>query len=90
MVHYIRNEPRVGGASVTATKTEQAGVFGKSRIVPGSAAVCIAQYQFGDKFQMITPQKDLVILRGDGRILSTRTESITSRGIVKTSCLIAS
>ena len=68
MVHNIRNETTsligVGGARVTATETGQAGVFGKSRIVPGSGAICISQRQFGDKFQMINPHKDLVILRG--------------------------
>ena len=49
---------------MTATETGQAGVFGKSRIVPGAGAICISQRQFGDKFQMINPHKDLVILRG--------------------------
>ena len=39
-------------------------MFGKSRIVPGSGAICISQRQFGDNFQMIKPHKDPVILRG--------------------------
>ena len=68
VVHNIRKERAaligVGGARVTATETGQAGVFGKSRIVPGGGAICISQRQFGDKFQMINPHKDLVILRG--------------------------
>ena len=54
VVHNIRNERAaligVGGARVTATETGQAGIFGKSRIVPGSGAICISQRQFGDKF----------------------------------------
>ena len=54
----------VGGARVTARETGEAGVFGRSRIVPGTGAICISQRQFGDKFQMINPHKDLVILRG--------------------------
>ena len=54
----------VGGARVLATETGEAGVFGKSRIVPGSGAICISQRQFGSKFQIINPHKDLVILRG--------------------------
>ena len=68
VVHDIRSERTaligVGGVHVTATETGQAGVFGKSRIVPGSGAICISQRQFGDKFQMINPHEDLVILRG--------------------------
>ena len=68
MVQNIRNERAaligVGGARVTATEIGQAGVFGKSRIVPGGGAICISQRQVGDKFQMINPHKDLVILRG--------------------------
>ena len=68
VVNNIKNETTsligVGGARVTATETGQAGVFGKSRIVPGAGAICISQRQFGDKFQMINPHKDLVILRG--------------------------
>ena len=68
VVQDIRNEHTsllgVGGARVLATETGEAGVFGKSRIVPGSGAICISQRQFGDKFQMINPHKDLVILRG--------------------------
>ena len=68
VVYNIRNETTsligVGGARVTATETGQAGVFGKSRIVPGAGAICISQRQFGDKFQMLNPHKDLVILRG--------------------------
>ena len=52
----------VGGARVVARETGQAGVFGRSRIVPGTGAICISQRQFGDKFQMINPHKDLVIL----------------------------
>ena len=54
----------IGGARVMATETGEAGVFGKSRIVPGSGAICISQRQFGDKFQTVNPHKDLVILRG--------------------------
>ena len=42
-----------------ATETGEAGVFGKSRIVPGSGAICISQRQFGSKFQMINPHKDV-------------------------------
>ena len=65
VVHNIRNERAaligVGGARVTATETGQAGVFGISRIVPGGGAICISQRQFGDKFQMINPHKDLVM-----------------------------
>ena len=68
VVHNIRNERAaligVCGARVTATGTEQAGVFGKSRIVTGGGAICISQRQFGDKLQIINPHKDLVILRG--------------------------
>ena len=68
VVQDIRNERTalmgVGGARVLATETGEAGVFGKSRIVPGSGAICISQRQFGSKFQMINPHKDLVILRG--------------------------
>ena len=64
VVHDVRNEPTsligVGGARVMATETGQAGVFGKSRIVPGAGAICISQRQFGDKFQMINPHKDLL------------------------------
>ena len=47
-----------------ARETGQAGVFGKSRIVLGTGAICTSQRQFGGKFQMINPHKDLVILRG--------------------------
>lgn len=54
----------VGGARVTATETGVAGIFGKARIVPGSGAICISQKQFGGKFQMVNPHRDLVILRG--------------------------
>ena len=43
---------RVGGARVLATETGEAGIFGKSRIVPGSGAICISQRRFGSKFQM--------------------------------------
>ena len=68
VVQNIYNEKTsligVGGARVLATETGQAGVFGKSRIVPGTGAICISQRQFGDKFQMSNPHKDLVILRG--------------------------
>ena len=68
VVQDIRNERTsllgVGGARVLATETGEAGVFGKSRIVPGSGAICISQRQFGSKFQMINPHQDLVILRG--------------------------
>ena len=68
VVQNIHNEKTsligVGGARVLATETGQAGVFGKSRIVPGTGAICISQRQFGDKFQMINPHKDLIILRG--------------------------
>ena len=68
VVQDIRNETAslvgVGGARVLASETGVAGVFGKSRIVPGSGAICISQRQFGDKFQMINPHQDLVILRG--------------------------
>ena len=64
VVQDIRNERAsllgVGGARVTATETGEAGVFGKSRIVPGTGAICISQR----KFQMLNPHKDLVILRG--------------------------
>ena len=59
VVQDIRNERTalmgVGGARV---------LFGKSRIAPGSGAICISQRQFGRKFQMINSHKDLVILRG--------------------------
>ena len=54
----------VGGARVTATEAGIAGIFGKARIVPGSGAICISQKQFGGKFQMVNPHRDLVILRG--------------------------
>ena len=68
VVHDLRNEAAtllgVGGARVMATETGEAGVFGKSRIVPGSGAICISQLQFGNRFQMLNPHKDLVILRG--------------------------
>ena len=68
VVQNIRSENTsligVGGARVLARETGQAGVFGKSRIVPGTGAICISQRQFGGKFQMINPHKDLVILRG--------------------------
>ena len=63
LVHDVRSEPTsligVGGARVMATETGQAGVFGKSRIVPGAGAICISQRQFGDKFQMINPTRTL-------------------------------
>ena len=42
VVHNIRNET-----------TYLIGVFGRSRIVSGSGAICISQRQFGEKFQMI-------------------------------------
>ena len=68
VVQSIRSERAallgVGGARVTATETGEAGVFGKSRIVPGTGAICVSQRQFGGKFQMLNPHKDLVILRG--------------------------
>ena len=64
VVQDIRNETAslvgVGEARVQASETGVAGVFGKSRIVPGSGAICISQRQFGDKFQMINPHQDLV------------------------------
>ena len=47
VVQDIRSERTalmgVGGARVLATETGEAGVFGKSRIVPGSGAICISQ-----------------------------------------------
>ena len=43
----------VGGARVMATETGEAGVLGKSRIVPGSGAICISLRQFGDEFQKV-------------------------------------
>ena len=59
VVQNIRSENTsligVGGARVMARETRQAGVFGKSRIVPGTGAICISQRQFGGKFQMINP-----------------------------------
>ena len=68
VVQDIRNERAsllgVGGARVTAIETGEAGVFGKLRIVPGTGAIFISQRLFGDKFQMLNPHKDLVILRG--------------------------
>ena len=68
VVEDIRSESAsligVGGARVLATETGQAGGFGKSRIVLGSGAICVSQKQFGDKFQMLNPHRDLVILRG--------------------------
>ena len=68
MVQNIRSENTsligVEGARVMAREAGQAGVFGKSRIVPGTGAICISQRQFGGNFQMINPHKDLVILRG--------------------------
>ena len=72
VVQDIRSERAallgVGGARVMATETGEAGVLGKSRIVTGSGAICISQRQFGDKFQMVNPHKDLVILRGWERV----------------------
>ena len=84
MVQDIRNEHTsllgVGGARVLATETGEAGVFGKSRIVPGSGAICISQRQFGDKLilpmmknyiEKYTPAGDFekakarVLVRGD-------------------------
>ena len=41
-------------------ETGEAEVFGRSRIVPGTGAICISQRQFGDIFQMINPHKKLV------------------------------
>ncbi len=68
VVQNIYNEKTsligVGGARVLGTETGQAGVFGKSRISPGTGAICISQRHFGDQFQMINPHKDLVILGG--------------------------
>ena len=68
VVQDIRHERTalvgVGGARVMATETGEAGVFGRSRIVPGTGAICVSQRRFGDKFQMLNPYKDLVILRG--------------------------
>ena len=49
---------------MTVTETGQADVFGESKVVPRSGAICISQRQIGDKFQLINPHKDLVILRG--------------------------
>ena len=47
-----------------ATETGEAGVLGKFRILRGSGAICISQRQFEDKFQMVNPHSDSVILRG--------------------------
>ena len=52
LVQDIRDEHTsligVGGARVTTRETGEAGVFGRSRIVPGTGAICISQRQFGD------------------------------------------
>ena len=59
VVQNIRSENTsligVGGARVMTRETGQAGVSGKSRIIPGTGAICISQRQFGGKFQMINP-----------------------------------
>ena len=96
VVQNIQNEKTsligVGGARVLATETGQAGVFGKSRIVPGTGAICISPSQFGDKFQMINPHKDLVILRGWLRniiLLYSRRGRSTAHYKLKTNCEMA-
>ena len=47
VVQNIRSENTsligVEGANVMARETGQAGVFGKSRIVPGTGVICISQ-----------------------------------------------
>ena len=54
----------VGGTRVLARETGETGVFGKTRIVPGTGAICVSQRQFGRDFQMLNPHKDIVVLRG--------------------------
>ena len=54
VVQDIHNERTalmgVGRARELATETGEAGVFGKSRILPGSGAICILQCRCGSKF----------------------------------------
>ena len=53
VVHDIRSERAaligVGGERVTSTETGQTGVFGKSRIMPGSGAICISHQSKGEQ-----------------------------------------